>query len=306
MSELNIQIMADSAAEISDDYAAKYGLDLIPMIVTEGSREYSDGIDFTADQLLQGLTEGRRYKTAQIPLNTYLQKFRIYAEAGQTLVCFCLSSGLSGSYETALMARNMIVEQYPDADISVIDSRSASQGYGLVVLESAKYLQTKAKDREDLLNYVEFLKEHVVHLFTVEDIEYLYRGGRISKTKALIGGMLNIKPIMDVSPEGRLQAIGKARGTKNLIKALCEEAKKRIGSTDISTQTVAISSGLDTEIQEGVKAFFESEYGVRDFIIQKIGPTVGAHTGPYMCAFYFFKAKLCQPHKKASPQPHID
>ncbi|MDO4753624.1 MAG: DegV family protein [Bacillota bacterium] len=292
MNKLGIKIMADSASEISAENAAKYDIDIIPMIVTEGEVEYLDGINFSADDLLQGLVAGRKFKTAQIPLNTYLERFKGYAQEGRKLVCFVLSSGLTGSYETALIARSMIVEEYPGADITVIDSNCAAHGYGLVVLEAARYLADFAETKEDFLEYVEYLKKHAVHLFTVEDIEYLYRGGRISRTQAVIGGLLNIKPILDVSPKGTLRPIGKARGTKNLIKSLIEEAKKRKGSTDLSSQTVCISSGLDTEIQENIKAFFEKECGVKEFIIQKIGPTIGAHTGPYMCAFYFFDAEL--------------
>lgn len=292
MNALKIRIMADSAAEITKENATRYDIDMIPMIVTEGEKEYLDGVNFSADDLLHGLLDGRKYKTAQIPLNTYLEKFKIYALSGEALVCFVLSSGLTGSYETAVMAKNMICAEYPDADITVVDSKCAAQGYGLVVIEAARYLEKVARDKRDLLEYIEYLKQHIVHLFTVEDIEYLYRGGRISKTQAVIGGLLNIKPILDVSADGALRSIGKARGTKNLIKSLTDEARRRVGTTDISRQTVAISSGIDTEIQEGIKAFFEKEYGVRDFLIQKIGPTVGAHTGPYMCAFYFFDAPL--------------
>lgn len=292
MNKLGLRIMADSASEISAENTTRYDIDMIPMIVTEGENEYLDGINFSADDLLQGLLQGRKFKTAQIPLNTYLERFRIYAKQKESLVCFVLSSGLTGSYETALMAKNMIIEEYPDADITVIDSKCAAQGYGLLVLEAVRYLQNRAESKEDFLEYVEYLKKHMVHLFTVEDIEYLYRGGRISRTQAVIGGLLGIKPILDVSPDGALRSIGKARGTKNLIKSLISEAKNRIGAADISSQTVCISSGLDTEIQENIKAFFETECGVKDFIIQKIGPTVGAHTGPYMCAFYFFDAEL--------------
>lgn len=292
MNKLGIRIMADSASEISAANAAEYEIEMIPMIVTEGENEYLDGVNFSADDLLQGLLQGRKFKTAQIPLNTYIERFRNYAEKNETLFCFVLSSGLTGSYETALMAKKMIVEEYPDADITVIDSKCASQGYGLLVLEAVRYLNTYARSKRDFLEYIDYLKKHIVHLFTVEDIEYLYRGGRISRTQAVIGGLLGIKPILDVSPEGALRSIGKARGTKNLIKSLISEAKNHIKRTDISNQTVCISSGLDTEIQENIKEFFETECGVKDFIIQKIGPTVGAHTGPYMCAFYFFDAKV--------------
>lgn len=292
MAKLNIKIMADSASEISTENARKYSIDMIPMIVTEGDREYLDGVNFSSEDLLQGLVSGRQFKTAQIPLNTYLEKFKTYAEIGKPLVCFVLSSGLTGSYETALLAQKMILEEHPGADITVIDSKCAAQGYGIVVLEAARYLEHCAESKKDLLEYIEYLKRHVVHLFTVEDVEYLYRGGRISRAQAILGGLLNIKPILDVSPEGALRPIGKARGTKNLIKSLKEEARNRIGSLDISNQTVCISSGIDTTVQEEIRTFFEQEYGVRDFIIQKIGATVGAHTGPYMCTFYFFDAPL--------------
>lgn len=150
MNRLNLHIMADSASEISPENAKKYDIDIIPMIVMEGNREYLDGINFVADDLLAGLLENKQYKTAQIPLNIYLQKFKTYAEKKLSLVCFVLSSGLTGSYETALMAKNMVCEKYPEADITVIDSKSASQGYGIVVLESAKYLEQHANLMQEL------------------------------------------------------------------------------------------------------------------------------------------------------------
>lgn len=290
MKPLEIQLMADSASEISAEHAEQYRIEMIPMIVTEGDREYLDGVNFNSDDLLQGMSQGKMYKTAQIPLNTYLERFQKHAETGRSLICFVLSSGLTGSYETAQMARNMILEDHPEADITVIDSKCASQGYGLLVLEVARYLAHCTPSKQELLDYISYLQQHVVHLFTVEDMEFLYRGGRVSRVQAIIGGMLGIKPMLDVSPEGKLRPFGKARGTKNLIKGPTDEARKRIGTLDISKQTVYISSGLDTTVQEAVRAFFESEYHVTDFIIQKIGATVGAHTGPYMCAFFFLDA----------------
>lgn len=293
MSKLDIQIMADSASEISVANAQAYGIEMIPMIVTEGETEYLDGVNVTAEDILKGMAEQKKmYKTAQIPLNTYLERFEKYAKSGQPLVCFVLSSGLTGSYETALMARSMILEDHPNADITVIDSKCASHGYGIVVLEAARFLRDFAHTKDELLEYIEYLQKHIVHLFTVEDMEFLYKGGRVSRAQAVIGGLLGIKPILEVSPEGKLRAFGKARGTKNLIKSLIDEAKKRIGTTDISHQTVCISTGIDTTIQMALKAFFETECGVKEFILQSIGATVGAHTGPYMCAFFFFDAPL--------------
>lgn len=295
MHNLDVKLMADSAAEISAENAEKYGIEIIPMIVTEGCNEYLDGVNFDSNQLLEGMLEGKEYKTSQITLSTYIERFEKYAKQGRELICFVLSTGVTSSYDVAQVARKNVISEYPDAKITVIDSKCCAQGYGLVVMETARFLKA-AGSVDEVLRYIEYLKRNIVHLFTVEDMEYLFRGGRVSRAQKVLGNMLAIKPLMDVDPEGRLRTYGKARGTKNLIKMLIEKASgviEEAGAREyIRDQVIAISSGVDEEVMMAIKHFFETEYGVKEFILQKIGATIGAHTGPYMTTFYFFKSKL--------------
>ncbi len=292
MNKLNIKLIADSGSELSKEIIEKYDIEMLPMVITDGKNEYLDGVNITPQDVLKGMVNGVVYKTAQVPLKIFIEKFEKYAAIGQPIVCIVMSSGITSSKKAGETAKQIVLEKYPKADITVVDSKCCALGYGLLVMETAKYLETKAESKEDLLNYIEYLQKNIVHLWTVDKMEYLYRGGRISKTQVIISQALNIKPIFDVDPDGKLRLIGKARGSKNVAKFMKNKVRELVGDLDISTQTICISSGVYRDLMMEIKDFFEKEYNVKKFILQDIGSVVGAHTGPYMTTFYFFTAPL--------------
>lgn len=178
------------------------------------------------------------------------------------------------------------MEEYPERTITVVDSLAASLGQGLLV-----YLAQKKKEEgvsmEDVARWTEENKNHMVHLFTVDDLNHLYRGGRVSKTTAVLGGMLNIKPILHVDEEGHLIPVGKIRGRKKSLLELAALMDKQIGSYGESCDTVFISHGDCLEEAEFLASKIKEKYRIKTEIINYVGAVIGAHSGPGTMALFF-------------------
>jgi DegV family protein with EDD domain len=198
------------------------------------------------------------------------------------------SSALSGSYNSACIAKNMILEEYKDADITVIDSKCASLGEGLLVFYAIEMLKNSAS-KDEIITFIENNKLKINHWFTVDDLNHLKRGGRVSATAAAIGTLLNIKPILHVDDEGRLIPVTKEKGRKKSIKALAEELDKNIINPE--EQIIFISHGDCIEDVELLKKLILEKHKVKDIIVNSIGPIIGAHSGPGTVALFFMGEK---------------
>ncbi len=208
--------MTDSAADLPRSVIEEYGIDVIPLQVIYHDEQYEDGVTIDPKDLFQGMREGKVYKTSQPLLSRFKERFTEYASKKTTCIYVAFSSGLSGTYQSSVIIRNEVLEEYPEFDCEIIDSKCASVGFGLVVLNAAQ-LAKVGKSKEAILAAIDFYAKHMEHIFTVDDLEYLFRGGRVSRTAAIIGGLLNIKPILDVE-DGKLTPIGKVRGRKKSLK----------------------------------------------------------------------------------------
>jgi len=279
---MGVKIITDSASDLPIDIIEKYNIEVIPLLVHMQDKEYRDTVDIKPKEVYDYMRNGGTVKTAQIPYGVFNDKFREYASTGEQYIYIAFSSGLSGTYQTAKLVEKEIKEEYPDFDFDVIDTKCASLGEGLVVLK-AVMMASEGCSKEEILKTVDFYKNHMEHIFTVEDLDYLCRGGRVSKTAAIMGNVLNIKPILDVE-DGKLIPIEKIRGRKKSIKRMIEIVEER--APNLSQQVVGINHGDDIELAMFIKQKLE-ELGVKEFVISEVGASIGAHSGPGTLSIYF-------------------
>ncbi|TFJ93581.1 DegV family protein [Lentibacillus salicampi] len=280
---MTIQILADSACDLSETHYKTYDIEMIPLTVHLDDQEYKDGIGIKPEKVYDAMREGKSPKTSQVSPQAFKTMFTSYAEANQPLVYLAFSSELSGTYQTAKMMEQEVKETYPDAELHVVDTHCASIGYGLVILRAAQLAKDGA-GIEEIIETATYHANHMEHIFTVDDLEYLYRGGRVSKTAAFVGSFLKIKPILHVEG-GKLVPLEKIRGSKKVLNRMLEIMEER--GTDFSNQTIGISHGDDVETAQKLASMIKEKFGVDDILIEMVGATIGAHAGPGTLALFF-------------------
>ncbi|QWH18054.1 DegV family protein [Bacillus mycoides] len=281
---MGVKIITDSAADLPVELLQAYDIDLIPLrVYDEAETEYLDGVTLKSVTLLQKMREGAVYKTSLPSLETFQEKFVSYAKEGNPCIYLAFSSELSGTYQSSVLIKKEVKETYTDLDLEIIDTKCASLGQGIVVLEAAKMAKEGAS-KEEILNRVAFLMEHMEHIFTVADLQYLVRGGRLSKVAGFIGGLLNIKPILNVE-EGKLVPLEKVRGKKKVLSRIVDIMEER--GKDLKGQTIGMTHGDDLETAEALKALITERFGCEVFIVNTIGAAIGAHTGPGALTLFF-------------------
>ncbi|WP_263704952.1 DegV family protein [Bacillus thuringiensis] len=281
---MGVKIITDSAADLPVELLQAYDIDLIPLrVYDEAETEYLDGVTLESVTLLQKMREGAVYRTSLPSLETFQEKFVSYAKEDNPCIYLAFSSELSGTYQSSVVIKEEVKETYANLDLEIIDTKCASLGQGLVVLEAAKMAKDGAS-KEDILKRVDFLMNHMEHIFTVADLQYLVRGGRLSKVAGFIGGLLNIKPILNVE-EGKLVPLEKVRGKKKVLGRIVDIMEER--GKDLKGQTIAMTHGDDLETAEALKALITDRFGCEVFIVNTIGAAIGAHTGPGVITLFF-------------------
>ncbi|MFD3449781.1 DegV family protein [Microbacteriaceae bacterium 4G12] len=280
---MTVKIITDSGADLSKELLNQYNIEIIPIRVYDNDTEYLDGVTLDPADLFQGMREGKEYKTSLPSLDTIYDTFETYAKENIPCIYLAFSSGLSGTYQSSLLVKEQVKEQYPEFDIEIVDTKCASVGQGLVVLKAAEMAENNA-EKEKILHHVRFWAEHMEHIFTVDDLQYLVRGGRVSRIAGFIGGLLNIKPILHVE-SGKLMPIEKIRGRKKVLRRMVEIMGER--GQDISKQTIGISHGDDQESADALKEMIIETFGCKVFVVNTIGAAIGAHAGPGTLAVFF-------------------
>ncbi|MDO6657561.1 DegV family protein [Anaerobacillus sp. 1_MG-2023] len=281
---MTVKIITDSASDLPEDLARKHDIDIMPLMVIIGDQEYYDREEIQAKELYKTLREGTMAKTSQIPPARIRETFTKYAKMGQPFIYIALSSGISGTYQSAAIIKNEVQEEYPDVQMEVIDSKAASLGYGLMAIHAAE-LAEKGEGFEQISESLnsKYLT-HMEHIFTVDDLEFLQRGGRVSKASAFFGGMLKIKPVLHVE-DGKLVPIEKIRGKNKVTKRMVEIMQER--GVNLQSQLIGISHGDDLESAEKLKSAIQDTYGSEHFVIHEVGATIGSHSGPGTLALFF-------------------
>lgn len=278
-----VKILADSACDLPLSFFDEYQVELLPLKVLIEEEEYEDLVTIQPNTVYEAIRAGKVPKTSQVSPTRFESVFTELAKQKQEAIYIAFSSELSGTYQTAVMILDQVKENYPDFQLTIVDTKCASLGYGLVVKEAA-ILAADHHSKDEILSTIQFFTSHMEHLFSVDDLDYLAKGGRLSKASAFLGGLLNIKPLLNVE-NGKLVPLEKLRGKKKLLRRMVEVMKERGNS--ISKQSIGISHADDEETALELKTLIEQELNPQEIVISSIGAVIGAHTGPGTIALFF-------------------
>lgn len=277
-------IISDNTCDLPDSLYKQLGLKIMCLSYTMGGVEYSEDNALSISEFYAKMRNGEMTKTSQITREDIEKAFTEVLDSGLDILYIGFSSGLSGSYNSARIAAEELSPKYPDSKIRTVDSLCASIGEGLFVYKAVQ-MKKEGKSIDEVYQWCEDNKLHLCHMFTVNDLMFLHRGGRVSKASAVAGSILGIKPILHVDNEGHLIPIGKIRGRKQSLEALVNEMDKRLGN--YKNDTIGISHGDCIDDAEYVKKLVEKKYGIKNFIINHVGPVIGSHSGPGTLALFF-------------------
>ncbi|MBQ9885698.1 MAG: DegV family protein [Lachnospiraceae bacterium] len=270
-------IITDSASDVPESTKEKYGLHVIPTPVIIDDVDYFDRETVFPEDFYRYQAEGRKISTYHVSQAMFMDCFRAYAERGDEVLYICFSTGIAGTFQAATLAKQDIVEEFPDFKITIIDSKCASIGYGLVV-DKLLQMQKNGAPKELIIEAAEYFCRHMKHIVTVDSLDYLYKGGRISKTSAVMGGMLDIKPVIIVNEEGALVATEKVRGWKKVIKRMLEIVATK--GADVTKQIIGIAYGASRDSIVPVEKTLIEDMHVKGILETQVGCAIGAHTGP--------------------------
>lgn len=281
-------LASDATLDLPIDLIEKYDIAVVPMAFTLDGEEimhYPDERNMTTEAFYDALKQGKKSVTSQINPASYVEFFTPILEKGEDILYICFTSGLSGTYQSALIAKDMLMEDFPDRTICVVDSLCASAGQGYFV-----YLAALKKEEglslTELEEWVIAHRNRIAHWFTVEDLFHLQRGGRLSFAEAMLGSALKIKPIISVDENGKLYVENKVRGNKKSVEYMIGKINE---SMDEEEHTLFIAHGDAEERALQLKEKLLEKTKAENIQITKIGPVIGSHTGPGMLAVLFME-----------------
>ena len=280
-------LITDSSADLSQEMVQELGVTVLPLSFTiQGKtyRNYPDNREMDLPLFYDMLRAGELATTSAVNVAEYTQAVEPILQEKKDVLILAFSSGLSSTYQASVLAAEELREKYPDRKIYTVDTLCASLGQGLLVYLAAQE-QRKGKSIEEVRDWAEETKLHLCHQFTVDDLHFLKRGGRISATTAVVGSMLQIKPVLHVDNEGHLINIGKARGRQASLKALVDKMEKTV--TEEGRKTVFISHGDCRKDAVTVADMVRERFGTQDIRINYVGPVIGAHSGPGTLALFY-------------------
>ena len=275
---MTFKILTDSTADLPESWALKNDVQILGLTIQLDGTTYETVGDkkLTSEQLLSKMEAGSQPTTSQINVGQFEDIFRGYAEIGMPVLYIAFASVLSGTYQSAVMARDMVLEDFPEAVIRIIDTKAASMGEGILVMKAVE-AKAAGQSLEQVVALIKSLVPKVKTYFLVDDLNHLMRGGRISKTAALMGSLVNIKPVIAVKGDGRLDSVAKVRGKK---KAQTEVVRMTL--EDIADPRVVIAyAGADSqEVAQVLKNQLLASEQVNEVLILPLGPVISTHTGP--------------------------
>lgn len=279
-------ITTDNNSDLPEEYYKEHGVGCIYLSYSMDGKNYTHGNFLPDHEFYEAMRKGSLPTTAQVNPDAARALMEPCLKEGKDVLHIAFSGGLSGSCNSARIAAEELMEEYPERSIKVIDSLSASVGQGLLVY-LAQQRKEAGEDMDTVAEWVEENKKYMVHLFTVDDLFHLHRGGRVSKTTAIVGSMLNIKPILHVDGEGKLVNIGKSRGRKKALQELVNLMEEKLGRYKASCHTIFISHGDCEEDAKYVEKKVKEKYNIDTVLINYVGATIGAHSGPGTVALCF-------------------
>lgn len=283
------KIITDSASDLPKEIIEKYELHVIPTPVVIDDIDYLDGKTLKTKEFYEILDDTiRDVKTYHINPAMFEEAFLPYAKNNDSVIYLCFSTGIAGTFNAASIAKENILEQYPEFDLTIIDSKCASVGFGLLVYKLLQ-MQSNGASKDLIIEASKFYIEHIRHIFTVSTLNYLIKGGRLSKWKGNIAETLDMKPIITVDENGALKVLRTVRGRKRSLKELVQFVKKN--GVDVEKQTIAFCHGEDEEALHFVLQQSDELLHQKDSLITVVGCAIGAHTGRGIIGICFLDAK---------------
>ncbi|MDQ0113001.1 DegV family protein [Paenibacillus harenae] len=281
-----VRIVTDSTADIPLEVREKLGISMVPLKVLFGEETYLDGVTIQNEEFYAKLVASPVLPTTSQPSpNEFAEMYeKLLAEdANGPIISLHLSAALSGTYQSAVIAQSMLEEA---GDITIVDSKSASYGFGMRAIRAAEMAQA-GESKEAILAELQRLESEMQIYFLVDSLEYLQKGGRIGKASALIGSILNIKPILSLDPDGTVYPVDKVRGTKKAMARVLELLKQRFDALEPVSMTIAWSSGQETAME--LCEYLKSHFNIQEIGFTTIGAVIGTHTGPGLSAVFMYK-----------------
>ena len=277
-------IITDSASDVPESVIKEYNLHVIPTPVTIEGKDYFDGETIFPDQFYEIQASKKEIKTYHVSQYMFHEHFLPFAGRGDEVLYLCFSTGIAGTYNAAKLAYEEVLEEYPEFKMTIIDTKCASVGYGLVT-ERLLCMHRNGAPKELLIEAAHFFCEHMEHAVTVMELDYLFQGGRLTRTSFLAGTVLDIKPIIIVDENGSLKAVEKVRGWKKaqrrILDMVGEKGKK------LEDQVIGVCYGTDREAYEYIKKEVQERYHVKGLLEGRVGCAIGAHTGPGILGIVF-------------------
>lgn len=277
-------ITADSTVDMPKEYLTEKNIPIMALSYVLDGVTYEDDNGLTGKEFYDKIREGAMPTTSQINPEQAKAVFESFLKEGKDVIHIAFTSGLSGSYNSARIAAEELSEEYPERKITVIDSLCAAMGEGMLLYKAVE-LKEQGKNFDEIVEWVENNKLHICHDVTVDDLFHLHRGGRVSKTSAIVGSMIKIKPIIHVNDEGKLIVIGKERGRKKSLMTLVNRMEEKMKGYD--NDVFMIVHGDAPEDAEFVKNEMIKRFGVTNIIVNCLGSVIGSHTGPGVIAIFY-------------------
>lgn len=287
---MSFELVTDSCCNLAEETIDRYGLHVLPLtFMADGEdtvyQSYLKGEKTDLSRFYKMMRDGKVFRTSLPNLSNTEALFRSLLDAGRDILYLGFSSGLSGTYEATELLAKQLRGEYPDRKIYTVDTLAASGGQGLLVWHACQHAEA-GEGIDAVRDWVEGNKLRLAHWFTVDDLMFLWRGGRVSKTSAWAGTLLNIKPVLHVDDEGHLIPMEKVRGRKKSLTALLNHMEKT-GTQPLADQMVFITHGDCLEEAQWLEQQIRERFGVRDIVVNCIDPVIGAHSGPGTMALFF-------------------
>ncbi|WP_027633090.1 DegV family protein [Clostridium hydrogeniformans] len=283
---MNLVILTDSSCDLPIEYLNENNIPALGLVYHFKGKDYVDDFGQTINykDFYDAVRNGELPTTSQVNAFRFEEEFTKHVKEDKAIIYIAFSSALSGTYNSSLIAKEAVLEKYPKADITIIDSKCASSGVGLLVYY-ANEMRRNGASKEEIISWVNDNLIKTNHYFTVNDLNHLKRGGRVSSTSAIIGTILDIKPILYVNSEGKLISINKVKGRKKSIKTLVDYFRTNVINPE--EQVVFISHGDCLNDAEHLKKLLCDEFKIKDVIISSVGPCIGSHGGPDILTLFF-------------------
>ena len=277
---MGIRIITDSICDVPKDYVERYNIRVIPLTVNFGDESYKDGIDLTLHEFLTKLEKAETLPTtSQVPPADFLEVYKEEIASGNSVISIHASSQLSGTYNSAVIAKEQMAEEH----IHVIDTTAITLGAGMLVIKAAR-LAEEGMAQEEIVKEIDAGKQKLEHMIIVDTLKYLHKGGRLSLSASVLGSILNIKPILTVV-EGKLELFGKARGIKKAIMAVLDTIKENDWTLD--DKVVGINHIADLPHMKLLEEELKKRYNIKEIIRGEVGSVIATHGGPGAVALYF-------------------